>query len=173
MAMAVGGVPSVLQSVKSWYIYWLDWYKGRPPALNIHELHVLRTLLQESLQEYETLIVMRSEQHNCAAACRRTLEEVIRHINDYITVRIVRYTNLYTEQEQIFLMQLIATTIEGILGCMGQNEFHQEIIVSTKTTVILLQKLIDLLQGPLVDKDGYDPSMAWFSNQRGFYAFNL
>jgi hypothetical protein len=168
MAMAVGGVPSALQSLKKWYTHWIDWYTGRPPALNIHELQVLRSLLQESLQEYETLLVVRSEQHDCATACRRTLEAVIRHIDSYITTRMVRYTNLYTDQEQIFLMQLIATTIEGILGCMGSGEFHKEIIVSTKTTVILLQKLIDLLQGPVVDTDGYDPSMAWFSGQKRF-----
>jgi len=169
MALAVSGIPSALQSIKTWCAYLLDNYAGRPPALNIHELQVLRSLLQESLQEYETLGATISEQQNCATLCRRTLETVMRHIDGYITTRIIRYTNPYTDQEKLFLMKLIATTIEGVLNCLSHGEFQKEIVVSTKTAIILLQKLIDLLQGPVIDKDAYDPSMAWFSGQKRWY----
>ncbi len=175
MAIAVSGVPHAVHSLQSWYAYISDSYAGRPPALDIHELQVLVSLLQETLQEYEALGVssVDTEQEQCATLCSKTLAAVMHHIHTYITVRIVRYTNLYTDQESIFLMQLIATTIEGILECVSCGEYHKEIVATAKTTVVLINKLIALLQGPVVDKDTYDPSMAWFSGQRGFYVWSV
>jgi hypothetical protein len=171
MATAVSGVPHLVQALRAWYAYVTDSYAGRPPALNIHELQVLVTLLKESLQEYEALGMpsQDKEQQKCVLLCGKTLAAVMRHIDEYITVRTVRYTNLYTDQELLFVMQLIVDTIEGILECVECGEFHKEIVATAKTTIVLMNKLIALLQGPVVDKDAYDPSMAWFSGQRGFY----
>lgn len=175
MAIAVGGVPHAVQSLKSWYAYVTDSYAGRPPALDIHELQVLVSLLQETLQEYEALgvTVIDADHEQCTKLCSKTLEAVMQHIHSYVTVRIVRYNDLYTDQESIFLMKLIATTIESILECVSCGEYHKEIVATAKTTVVLINKLIALLQGPVIDKDTYDPSMAWFSGQRGFYVWSL
>lgn len=177
MAVAVSGVPHAVHSLKSWYAYLSDSYAGRPPALNIHELQVLVSLLQESLQEYEALSVVSvdidPEKENCARLCTKTLASVMKHIHNYIAMRAVRYTNLYTDQEILFLMKLIASTIEGILECVECGTFHKEIVATAKTTVVLINKLVALLQGPAVDKEVYDPSMAWFSGQRGFYVWSV
>jgi len=173
MALAVAGAPYAINMVRAWYAYWSDTTAGRPPVLNIHELQVLVTLLQESLQEYELLGVPSSDQKNCALLCSRTLTAVMQHIHDYITIRSVRYTDLYSDQEVVFLMSLIAETLQHILGCVECAGFHKEVIATAKTTVVLINKLIILLQGPVFDKDSYDPSIAWFSNKRGLYAWYI
>ena len=170
MALAVSGAPYAYHSLKELCTYWSDTYAGRPPVLSIHELHVLVGLLQEALQEYEVLGTPLSDQQTCTTLCRRTLGAVMQHVHDYITIRSIRYTDPYTDQEILFLMALIADTLQGILGCIECAEFHKEIVATAKTTVVLINKLIILLQGPMLDKDSCDPSMAWFSNKKGFYA---
>lgn len=171
MAIGVTSVPYAVNTLKNWYAYWSDTRAGRPPVLNIHELQVLVTLLQESLAEYEALGTPAPDQKTCALLCSRTLAAVMEHIHQYITTRTVRYTDQYTDQEIIFLISLIANTIRGILGCVGCAEFHKEVVATAKTTIVLINKLITLLQGPVLDKDSYDPSIAWFSNKRGFYVW--
>ncbi len=168
MAVAIGGVPIAVQSLKDWYAYYVDTYKGLPPRLNIHELQVLVSLLQEAMQEHEgDLIPLLSNQAECGLLYRRTLASVMQHIHDYITIRSTRYTDLYADEEVIFLMGLIAKTLISILDCIECPEFHKEVIATAKTTVVLINKLISLLQGPVLDKDLYNPSMAWFNDQRG------
>lgn len=171
MAIGVVSVPYAVNTLKSWYAYWADTRAGRPPVLNIHELQVLVTLLQESLAEYEALGIPTLDHKECALLCNRTLSAVMEHIHQYVTMRAVRYTDQYTDQEVIFLISLIAETIRGILECVGCAEFHREVVATAKTTIVLMSKLITLLQGPVLEKDPYDPSIAWFSNKRGFYVW--
>lgn len=172
MAMIVSDVPSAVQLIKRWYLYMVDSYMGRPSTLNIHELQVLVTLLQESLNEYEPVDIISTENRACAMLYNHTLTAVMKHIHDYVILRLCRYTDPYTDHEIVFMMQLIAKTIDSILGCIECLECHKEVMVAGKTTVVLMQRLIALLQGPIVEIN-YDPSMAWFSNQRGFYVASL
>lgn len=170
LAMGLQVVPTAVHLVAAWYNHYSDALLGRPPALNIHELQVLAGLLSDALREYEKLEPAACEPaKSCTMLCAKTLDAIMRHIYQYITLRIPRYDVAICDCEILFLTQLIANTITSILDCIEQFNHHQTVIIATRTTIILVEKLIALLQGPQADRDFYDPSMAWFSGQKVHY----
>jgi hypothetical protein len=169
LAMGLQVIPTTVHIITGWYNYWSDLILERAPALNIHELQVLASLLADTLEEYATLDATVCDHSSCRMLCARTLDAIMRHIDQYVTIRIPRYEASIFDREILFLIQLIVKTIDSILNCIEQFDHHQEVIIATKTTIILIHKLISLLQGPQADGDLYDPSMAWFSGQKARY----
>lgn len=170
MGLAVFTLPKVATSLSHMYTQWRDKHLGRAPLLEIHELQVLVSLLSEALKEYEAVDLRLGTVHECSALPTGTLSMVIRHIYDYVKLRSERYENSFADKEILFFLRLIADTIDGILNCIECATYRSEIIITVKTTIIIINKLIILLQGPDFDKKYDDPAIAWFSGKGKWYA---
>jgi|GEM_PF-5002278 len=173
LALGLQVIPRCAHETIRTYAYIVDTLRGLPPALDIHELTVLVALIEDAFKEYEAHGVSPSENVECAQLVTRTLTAVVQHIHEYATMRIPRYTSAYYDKEIVFFLTLIAATTHDILNCIACVEHHKEVVSTSKTAIILMQKLIFLLQGPAVDENSYDPSMAWFSGQRTLYAWHF
>lgn len=162
LAIGLDIIPITLRTMKGLYADLSDSITGLPPALDIHELRVLVGLLTEAIKEYEALGIPSGETP-CALLCTRTLSAVMHHIHQYVSMRMPRYESQSADREIFFFITLIGNTIQSIIDCIECLNYHREVIGTSKTTIIVLNKLIDLLQGPALEGSSFDPSMAWFS----------
>jgi hypothetical protein len=159
-------IPVFLSSLYRKYVRWKDIKLGRAPLLEIHELRVLNELLSESLKEYEMInIEVKSEEDFCSLLPVTTLSCVIKHIYEYIMLRSERYKASVADQEILFFLTLITSTLESIISCIEFPTYKTEIVTTAKTVIVIMSKLILLLQGPGDETEIYDPTHVWFGKK--------